>query len=449
MVPETAQPAVSVPEQTTAQPRRLWNKDFLLLWQGQFVSRLGNQAFNIALVLWIVQNTGSATLMGLLLMVSSIPALILAPIGGAFADRYPRKKIIIACDLISGIVVLALTALLFLRPDATEVILVGIFITAICLAVSGSFFGPAIGASVPDLVPKERIAVANSLGQFSIQLSLFIGQGFGATLFRILGAPLMFLFNGLSFLFSAFSELFIRIPQSIPERSSRWQDRFGEFRRDLAEGLRYVWGTTGLKGLVLISAVGNFFTAPILLLLPFYVTEYLGVREDWYGFLLAAFGVGALLGFLVIGLMPPSGRVRLRAMLLVMFVDASTYGLLVLAPGPWPALALAVLSGATGGFLTVNITTLVQLTTPSEIRGRIFGLLATISGSITPIAMGLSGVVADLTGRNVPLIYLTCSAILLLLAVIITGHRDIRTFLAYDPPRAAKDSPAPALSSNG
>jgi MFS family permease len=427
----------------TTQPVRLWNKNYLLLWQGQFISRLGDQAFNIALVLWIAQTTGSATLMGLSVMALSIPALILAPIGGAVADRYSRRTIVIACDLIRGIAVLSLVAVLFFAPQATGVALVWLFIVSLCLTILSAFFGPAISASIPDLVPKERVAGANSMGQLSAQISVFIGQGIGGTLFRVLGAPVMFLIDGLSFLFAAASTSLVTIPQRIPERSGGWQRRFAEFKKDLVEGLRYVWTSTGLKGLVLISAVYSFFAAPLLVLLPFYVNDYLKVPADWYGFLLAALAVGELIGYLVVGVTALSGRARGRIILVMLFLDAIAYGLLALTQNPLLALAIGLLRGVIGGFVTVNITTLVQLTTPGLIRGRVFGLLGTISGSIMPIAAGLSGVVADLTGRNIPLIYLTCSAGLMLLAVMVTFNREVRGFLAYEPKAAVAQESKP------
>jgi MFS family permease len=127
----------------------------------------------------------------------------------------------------------------------------------------------------------------------------------------------------------------------------------------------------------------------------------------------------------------------------MLFLDAIGYGLFVLTQSPYLALVLALMIGMIGGFVTVNITTLVQLTTPGLIRGRVFGLLGTISGSIMPIAAGLSGVVADLTGRNIPLIYLTCSAGLMLLAVMVTFNREVRGFLAYEPKAAVAQESKP------
>ena len=106
------------------KPTKLFNRHFVLLWQGQFVSSMGSQAFSIAMMFWIKHATESATLMGLIMMVSQIPAVLLGPLGGSFADRHSRRSIIIWCDLLRGLLVLSLAAVMFLDPGATDLILV-------------------------------------------------------------------------------------------------------------------------------------------------------------------------------------------------------------------------------------------------------------------------------------------------------------------------------------
>lgn len=414
------------------RPAKLMNRNFFLLWQGQSVSRLGIQAFEIAMLFWIKHATDSATLMGLMLMLSNLPGIVLGPIGGTFADRYSRRTIILVSETLNGIAVLSLAALLFIAPDATDAILIWLFIVSFISAVVSSFFNPAMSAAIPDLVPEARVATANSLSQFAAQVAVFFGQGIGGTLFRLVGAPALFLINGLTYLFSAACVLFIHIPQEIPAETGTWQTQFEIFKADLMHGFRYVWNTLGLRELVLVSAFLNFFTVPIIVLLPFYVEDFLKVSVDWYGFLLAAYGVGSAIGYVLAGVVRLEGNARSRVMVSMIILESFGYGLLGFTNNPYTALALALLGGGVGGFVGILITTLLQITTPGDVRGRVFGLLATIAGGITPIAMGMTGVIADALNHDIGFIYVSCGAILFILSLLVSLSRGFRNFLAFE-----------------
>src|SRR5215213_5426730 len=112
-------------------PARLWNRDFFLLWQGQTVSQLGSQAFMIAMAFWVKEATGSATLMGLLMTLSSLPGVLLAPFGGTFADRHSRIKIIIGCDVLAGLASLSLALTMMAGADAKTVVLPLLFVVTV------------------------------------------------------------------------------------------------------------------------------------------------------------------------------------------------------------------------------------------------------------------------------------------------------------------------------
>jgi DHA3 family macrolide efflux protein-like MFS transporter len=202
---------------------------------------------------------------------------------------------------------------------------------------------------------------------------------------------------------------------------------------DILDGLNYIWQKSGLRELVLASLFLSFFTVPIIVLLPFFVEDSLKVSVDWYGFLIAGYGAGSLCGFILAGVLKLQGTSRSRVMVVLIILESVGYGALGLVSSPVVALALAFLGGATGGFFTILLTTIVQATTPTEIRGRVFGLLATLSGAIAPIAMGLTGPLADLTGHNIRLIYLACGAIMLVLSVFVCSSRALRRYLAYEP----------------
>lgn len=418
------------------RPTKLLNKNFSLLWAGQSISQLGIQGFDVALLLWIKHATDSATLMGLILMISTIPAVFLGPIGGTIADRYSRRAIIIVSDLLSGISLFALVIVMLGNPQATGVILTGLFIVSFSLSVIGAFFRPAVSAAIPDLVPDDRLTTANSLTQVTYQLAVFLGQGLGGMLFRLLGAPVLILLNGLTYTTAAAASMLITIPQVIPEKMHTLREQLSEFGKDIADGLVYVWHRPGLREMFFVSMFLNFFTAPIVILLPFFVEDHLKATTDWYGYLLAMYGIGSMIGYLLAGVLPISGRARSRLMIALMVAEAFGYGLLGLAKTPLIAVVMAFLGGAAGGIIAVYITTLMQITTPGDIRGRVFGLLGALSGSITPVAMGLSGIVADALNQNIPLIYMGCGIIMTALSILVSLSKDFRAFLAFEEPPA-------------
>ena len=413
------------------KPSKLFNRHFFLLWQGQFVSQLGSQAFAIAMMFWIKHQTGSASLMGLLMMISMLPAVVLGPIAGTFADHFSRRKIIMFSDIISGIPVIILALFIFLSPERSTIIIMWLFFVSLILGIIRSFFNPAITASIPDIVPEDRVSAANSLNQSTQQISLFIGQALGGYLFILLGAPLLFLIDGLTYLFSAFSESFIRIPQNIPEKSDTWQKRFKQFKEDTIDGFRYVWQNVGIRALFFIAAFTNFFTMPIIVLLPFYVEDFLHATADWYGYILAAFGFGSLLGYLIAGLIKISGRNRSKVIIFSIILLSSCLPVLSILSNVLYALILMFILGILNGFININIITILQITTSSEKRGRLFGLLTTLAAGLTPISMALGGIVADCLDQNIPLIYAVCGTITVILAIFTSFIKNFRKFLEY------------------
>jgi MFS family permease len=408
---------------------KLFNKDFLLLWQGQLVSQIGSQAFAVAMVLWVKHETGSAFLMGLILTLSSIPGIVLSPFAGVFADRHSRKAIIVFCDLINGIAVLTLYGIMVIAPSNTDLILVWLSIVATLVAAVSSFFRPAITAAIPDIVPSPRVVAANSLNQSSIQIAMFFGQGAGGILYRLLGAPVLFLMDGLSYLFSALSETFIKIPQAIPEKESSWKGIARSYGRDFQEGLKFVLSNKGMTALLFSMAFANFFGVPFIVLLPFYVEDVLRLRSDWYGYFLAAYGFGSLLGYVFAGSVRLSlvgKRNALIGSLILMSVGLGALGVITV---PIIALSLFLIVGYFNGYFNVNVITILQQATPSHLRGRVFGVVLSVVMALAPIGMSFAGFLADALNHDVASIYIACGVVLVTLSVLVSARPDFRLFL--------------------
>jgi MFS family permease len=216
---------------------RLWNKNFFLLWQGSLVSFIGDMLYQFALGFWVLDKTGSTATMGLVMSAGFIPVIIVGIFAGTFVDRHDRKIIIVSTDLIRGIAVLTggILALLNLLP------VWGVLILSVIIGTCSSFFSPASGSSLPDIVPSEFLDKANSLTSMIRGGGTIIGKAMAGFLFTILGAPILFIANGVSYLLSALSESFISIPQVHNVNSQK------KFREDLSAGAKYLWDHKALR----------------------------------------------------------------------------------------------------------------------------------------------------------------------------------------------------------
>ena len=412
-----------------SNPVKLFNKNYLLLWQGQSVSRLGSQMYYMAMVIWITNQTGSASLLALMGVIGAIPALIFTSVGGTFADRFSRKKIIIISDILKGLAILSLAYLFYFYYDSTQLIITWLMAVVAFSSIVQSFFTPAISAVVPELVPKDKLTTANTLGQASVQISQIIGWSLSSTLYFIIGIPLLTLINGITFIFSAFSELFIKIPKRKVITTNENEIQENSFKSEFKEGLNYVWKNSGLKKLILGSVFITFFSTPIILLLPFYLKVTLQINESFLGILFSINALGILSGSIIASMMKGSGGNKAKIIILFMMLNAINPILLGVTKNVIFASVLLFLGGLWAGFIQVNIRTILQLKTKSSIRGRVFGVVGTLAGALTPIAMAFSGVLADLTNKNIPLIYSVSGTIMIIITIIVWFSNDIRTFL--------------------
>lgn len=411
------------------KPGKFWNRDFLLLWQGQLVSQIGQRAFGLAMLFFIKETTGSASLMGLIVVLSSLPGVLLGPLGGTVADRFSRKKILVFGDLINGLFVLSLAIMMFLMPQASNLLIIWLFVVATAGCIIFAFFTPAVQASIPDLVPKDRLDPANSMNQLALFVSLFIGQGLGGLLYAATGAAALFLINGCTYLFASGSETFIRMPQSIPDKTKTGRLAFRMFISDTREGLNYVWNQKGMRVLFLVAALLYLFISPMALLLPFYVEDFLKLNAAWYGYLLMSIGVGSVIGYIIAGSANVRGRDQSNLIIFSLLGASLGMGFLGFLTQRYAVLALIFFVGVLTGIFMVKATTVLQLASSTEFRGRVFGLLATLTSGLAPLGMGIAGVVADLANKNIPVIYATCGVLVFILSICMAASKEARDFL--------------------
>jgi len=413
----------------TKKITKLFNKNFFLFWQGQTVSRIGSQIYFMAMMLWVKEATDSATLMGLLGMVAGIPSILLAPIGGTFADKYSRKKIIVGSDIINGIVILTLAFIFFYTDSDKNIIVPTLFVVAITSGLVSSFFTPAVAACIPDLVPNDKLTTANSFTQLAAPISTIFGWILSGILYQKIGMSMLILINGSTFIFGAISKSIIEIPQKKLVKRTGGKP-FGNFIKDLKVGLKFVLNTKGLRRLVFVSLFIGFFSTPINLLLIFYVSDVLFLKEIWFSYLLSSTLVGGIVGSVIAGITKINSKKRSNIIVIMMLLNSVSTLLLAFNSSKFGAIAILFISGLSTGFVTVFMTTIMQISTSQEIRGRVFGFIGTITGALIPLGMGLTGVLTDLAGKNIPLIYSISGIVLIIISLYVFFSKEIRKFLA-------------------
>ncbi len=411
------------------KPEPLWTLNFLLLWQGQLVSILGDVVYAIALGFWILAVTGSTALMGGLLAASTLPRILASPIAGVIIDRGDRRLLMIWMDVVRGAAVVAVGIAAF--GGFLQVWMV--FAAGIILGLCGAFFTPAVGSVIPDITGPSRIVQANSVFSMLQTGGNIIGNTAGGVLFQVLGAPVLFLFNGLSYLFSAGNLLFARFPRVVHHEQER-----GHFLTDLKAGLLFVWKIRGLRALMLIAAVINFFAnMAIMLFLPFYQKNpALGPVK--YGIAMALFTGGMFLGMALTAVVKvPAGRRHV----LFQICGITSFALLIAFPfvGSFPvAVTLLAIAGFANAVINVFIMSVVQLAVPQNMRGKVLALMGMLMQGLTPVAFALAGVLAEF----IPLAPLIggCFAVTLVTGFPTMLLPSFRRFIGFDPARDTVES---------
>ncbi len=411
---------------------KLWNLNFFLLWQGRLVSVVGDIVYEIALGFWILAVTGSTTLMGTLMAATVLPRVIISPFAGVWVDRSDRKWLLVWMDLIRGVLVVLVGI-----AAITGVIQIWmVFVTGVILGICGAFFGTAVGSSIPDIVPKTHIVKANSAFSLVSTGAGIVGNSAGGFSYQLLGAPLMFLFNGVSYMISGFAEIFVKIPRI------RHREKKPRFFEDLKSGFSYAWNEKGIRYLMLIATVLNFFASMgFVLLIPlFQRTEYLGPGR--YGVLMGVFAGGLFLGFSLTSAINIKPSHRFAVFFWCGIVFSAMFAIVPLYLYFPLMLVLVFIAGITNAILNSFLSSILQLTVPQDKRGKVFGLLETASQGLVPLSFAVGGILAGFIPL-MPLISI-CFLITLFSFTPMSFMPDIIRFINVD----IRDE-KPAESTNG
>jgi MFS family permease len=385
--------AVAQPSGRARALHALRSRDFRLLWAGQTISLVGDGAFLVALGWKSYSLTGSRSTLALVLLAHGTAMLATLLIGGALADRYPRRTLMIVSDVARLGVMVVLAAI-----DVAGELNLGVLIAlAVCYGLGDGFFYPAFGGIVPLVVDQHHIASANALIGLSRQGAFVAGPALAAALYGLAGSASVFAFNGASFLVAA------ALMASARPRAIEPEPPKGTLR-EIADGIRYVAGVPWLWISIFLAAfILMIAMAPYTALLPAFVEEQYGKGVGAYGALFTVQSLGMALGSLLFGQVNPDRR---RVIVMYLLFAVNDVFVVAMALTPWfeAGLAFVLLRGLCIGFGIGVWNTLLMQFVPESKLARVSSLDFFGSFALVPAGYALTALLAGMFAPSTLLI---------------------------------------------
>ena len=400
--------------------RPLRARNFALLWSAALVSNVGSWMQAVALGVVITDRTHRPLWTGLVAAAAFVPVGLLAPVGGALADRLDRRRWLIITTLAEAACA-AVLAVLSATGNAHPLELVGL---AFCGGLAAAVGFPSYQAMLPDLVPRSDLLAAVSLSSAQFNLGRVIGPALAGLALVLGSATWAFALNAASFGAVVVALVLLRLPGHV---SSSDPDSIA---KRIAEGVRVVRAEAGCRSAILLIAVVALIGSPFIALVPAMAIEAFHRGAGGTSILVTAQGIGAVVGALSLAPMARVlGRRRLVVRALIGFPLALVfYGL---SPTVDVAALAMVLVGATYIGVLSGLNTVVQLRAPDYARGRVLGLYMMALGTIYPIGAIIEGAIGDSVGVKAVTV---TSGIVLLVAMMAIAVVRPNVMRALDDP---------------
>lgn len=371
-----------------------WAPRFFTIWTGQAFSLFGSQLVQFALVWWLAQKSGSATILAIATLVGMLPQIILGPFAGALVDRWNRRIIMILAD--SSI---ALFTLLLAWLFATgRVQIWHVYAIMALRALGTAFHFPAMSASTPLMVPETHLTRISGMNQTLQGLMALVAPPAGALLISVMPTQgVLFIDIGTAIL-AILPLLFLSIPQ--PERKpTDAHEKKPSLLQDVREGIAYVRGWPGMVALLFMAVLLNFLLTPTGSLMPLLITKHFGKGALEFGLTDSAWGLGVIAGGILLGVWGGFKRKIITALIGITGIGA---GVMIVGFAPsngfWLALAAMLMIGVMNSMANGPLGALLQSIVRPDMQGRVMSLTHSASTAMTPIGLLIAGPVSDLIG---------------------------------------------------
>ncbi len=399
--------------------KKLWNRDYILLLQGNGVSAIGDLLYSVAIGYWVYEKTGSNTLMGVMSSISLFAVMLLSPLVGSIVDKCSRKIIIVGMDAARGLIMLAVGILAYTNVLNVPIVLTAAILAALCSV----FFTPAVSTLMIDLIPRNDMVRGQSVYNGTVSVINLVGKALSGLLVAFLGVPLIVVINGISYLFSAITELFIRVPKTVQQDG---EVSAKGILRDFTQAFQWIFRDKFLKLFVPTAMLLNLLGAgPMMLMLPFCMEK--GFSVDMYGYLMSVEMAGSALCVLVLGIVKLKSNARYWIMTAGFALSGVGYLFAYLASDYLAVCTSFFLASFfnCGGNTVFNAALMLAL--PQENRGAILGFVSAASTG----GIALSSVIFGMLGDRFPLylVFSVGTVLSLVPTLYLCLHPHTRLFL--------------------
>ncbi|MBG0763285.1 MAG: MFS transporter [Tissierellales bacterium] len=397
---------------------KLFSRNFILYAAGRIVSLMGSGIQNVAIPLYILRTTGSGLAMGTFAFVQLLPRIIIMPLGGVIGDNFNRKKIMVLMDFLCGFISLILAAAVINGYISLTILFIG----QIFLSAFSSIFDASTAAMLPEIISKDNLLKGNSVLGSINSATYIIGPIAGAALFGFFGIRIVLFINGVSFIASAVSEIFIKY---YPQEESK-SITVEKVKEDIIEGFNFIKDADGILPLIYFAAVANFFgVASITVILPYIFVEGLGFSDSQFGVLQASVMIGIFLGNILLSVVSQKLNKK-KIVVYGLTAQAGLFFIIGIFFYPWVIrtfgkgsiylfgilLIFLVMFGVANAFINTSINTNLQLMIPNRVRARVLSAYSFGMQVISPLGVFVAGIALELIKYYN--LFMTCTVMILI-----------------------------------
>lgn len=401
--------------------QKLFTRNFTFLILGQVSSLIGNFSLKFALSMYILEQTGSASVFAGLLAAAMLPTILLSPFGGILADRANRRNIMVALDFLSGLSVLIAG---FAVPSEHDIFAIGTLL--LILSVLGAFESPTVQACIPQMLSGDNLIKGNAIVSQVASIAALITPFLGSIFYTVLGIRPVFYTTSICFFVTAFLECFILLDhkksQSKIKLSSVIKEEFSVSMHFLCRQQPGI-----LKLLLLAALVSLFVTGTAVIGFPYLVRTILGLSSNHYGIAESAMGIASVSGSLLVVLLAKKIHSRHLCIVLISFgiclVPCGIAFILPLSTFPRYLILLIMFCTCQLGcsMFSTYAVSLIQSKTPEHLMGKVMSYVFTLSMCAQPAGQVIYGALFDHFSNNVYFVLIP-SGLLICLIGLLSRH---------------------------